>query len=123
MTKSTIKINYNGNVLTYPSDTLYLDIASDLQKYYEHEIVLFIEDEELRELFRVPKDGAEIVPVTLGDPIGNKTYQRSMNLLLYRASPISREERSRRFFISPSAAGITIRSAAASPSIRNIWSA
>lgn len=85
MTKSTIKINYNGNVLTYPSDTLYLDIASDLQKYYEHEIVLFIEDEELRELFRVPKDGAEIVPVTLGDPIGNKTYQRSMNLLLYRA--------------------------------------
>lgn len=85
MTDKMISLKYADRTLTYPEGTSYRKIASDLQDEWEHDIVLFSENGELRELFRSPCDGARIHPVTTSDIDGHRTYQRSMNLLLYRA--------------------------------------
>ncbi len=80
-----ITLYFNGKALTYPEDADYRQVARDLAENSGHDIVLINENGELRELFRRPRDGADIVPVTTADTDGHRTYQRSMNLLLYRA--------------------------------------
>ncbi len=80
-----ILLHCEGQTLQYPDGSDYRAVAADLQKSFDHDIVLIKENGELRELFRRPESGAEIVPVTTADTDGHRTYQRSMNLLLYRA--------------------------------------
>lgn len=85
MTAKQITLQYNGNTLSVRGGETYEAVAKRLQNEYEHAIVLMLENGELRELFRSAKDGAVIRPVTTAETAGHKTYQRSMNLLLYRA--------------------------------------
>lgn len=80
-----ITLHYDGQTMVFPDEADYCAVAAKLQSSFEHDIVLINEDGELRELFRKPKDGAEILPVTTADTDGHRTYQRSINLLLYRA--------------------------------------
>jgi uridine kinase len=80
-----ITLYFEGKALQYPDGADYRQVAADLTAPSGHDIVLIKENGELRELFHRPKDGAEIVPVTTADTDGHRTYQRSMNLLLYRA--------------------------------------
>lgn len=76
----------DGNiVLEYPEGTSFLQIADDFQKYYEHQIVLGCENYKLFELHKVLQKDCEIRFITTGDSVGNKTYKRSMCLMLVKA--------------------------------------
>ena len=70
----------------YPAGTTYLQIAKDFQDQYKYDIVLvFVNQFKLQELHKKLKKDCVLQFVTTGDEIGNKTYRRSMSLMLVKA--------------------------------------
>ena len=51
------------------------------KKKFDHDIVLVLENNKMRELFRKVKDGATVTFLTTGQIDGYNTYRRSATLL------------------------------------------
>lgn len=79
----TLKIN--GKEHSYDEDTTYEKVVADYQAEYDNLITLVVENGKLKELFRKPKDGAEISFITRKDDMGRKTYQRTVILIMVKA--------------------------------------
>lgn len=79
----TLKIN--GKEHSYDEDATYEKVVADYQAEYDNLITLVVENGKLKELFRKPKDGAEISFITRKDDMGRKTYQRTVILIMVKA--------------------------------------
>jgi len=85
-TVQNMKIWVNEKEYEYADGITYLDLAKDFQKDYDTEIVLAIENEKLRELFRPVAAGAKISFETLRDNSGHKAYKRSACMIMLKAA-------------------------------------
>ena len=79
------QITVEGQTLNIKDGTTYLELAKNFQKKYDHDIVLVLENNKMRELFRKVKDGAAVTFLTTGQIDGYNTYRRSATLLLLKA--------------------------------------
>lgn len=79
------QITVEGQTLNIKDGTTYLELAKNFQKEYDHDIVLVLENNKMRELFRKVKDGAAVTFLTTGQIDGYNTYRRSATLLLLKA--------------------------------------
>lgn len=79
-----IRLNVLGEVKEYEPETTYLQVAKEYQNRYEDEILLALRDNHLRELSHVVEEG-EISFVTARDKAGQKSYRRSVTLLMQKA--------------------------------------
>lgn len=85
VSEKTYRIQVNGKTREYEEGTSLEMVARDFQAEYEHPIVLACENHKLLELRKKVKRDCELQFITTGDSIGNKTYKRSMCLLLVKA--------------------------------------
>lgn len=79
------RVQIDGTTYTYDEGTTFEKIANDFQNRYEHRIVLGCEGYRLFELKKTLKRDFELKFITTGDSIGNKTYKRSMCLMMVKA--------------------------------------
>lgn len=79
------QITVEGQTLNIKDGTTYLELAKNFQKKYDHDIVLVLENNKMRELFRKVKDGAAVTFLTTGQIDGYNTYRRSATLLILKA--------------------------------------
>ncbi len=79
------QITVEGQTLNIKDGTTYLELAKNFQKKYDHDIVLVLENNKMRELFRKVKDGAAVTFLTTGQIDGCNKYRRSATLLLLKA--------------------------------------
>ena len=79
------QVKVNDEIREYEEGTCFEVIANDFQHLYEHKIVLGCEKAKLFELRKELKQDCELKFITLGDAVGNKTYKRSMCLMLVKA--------------------------------------
>jgi len=85
MEKVTYRVQVNGEIREYEEGTSFEMIAKDFQGDYEHRIVLGCENYKLFELHKELKRDCDLKFITTGDAVGNKTYKRSMCLMLVKA--------------------------------------
>lgn len=78
------QIIVEGQTLDVKDGTTYLELAKNFQKKFDHDIVLVLENNKMRELFRKVKDGATVTFLTTGQIDGYNTYRRSATLLLLK---------------------------------------
>ncbi len=78
-------VQIGDEIRQYESGTTYRQIAEEWQEQYENDIVLVFVNGRLQELFKTLKEDCIIRFETTGDPIGHKTYKRSMSLMLVKA--------------------------------------
>lgn len=78
-------VQIGGAVREYEKGTSYQMIAQEFQKDFEDDIVLVFVDNKLQELHKTVRRDCTLRFVTTGDPIGHKTYERSMSLMLVKA--------------------------------------
>ncbi len=69
----------------YPAGTKFLDIVKEYQPGYNEPIALVKENGKISELYKEAKKDATLDFVTLSDPIGHKTYERSAIMLCVKA--------------------------------------
>ena len=79
------QIIVEGQTLDVKDGTTYLELAKNFQKKFDHDIVLVLENNKMRELFRKVKDRATVTFLTTGQIDGYNTYRRSATLLLLKA--------------------------------------
>lgn len=79
------RVQIDGTTYTYDEGTTFEKIANDFQNRYEYRIVLGCEGYRLFELKKVLKRDIALKFITTGDSIGNKTYKRSMCLMMVKA--------------------------------------
>lgn len=79
------RVQIDGTTYTYDEGTTFEKIANDFQDRYENRIVLGCEGYRLFELKKTLKRDCELKFITTGDSIGNKTYKRSMCLMMVKA--------------------------------------
>ena len=79
------RVQIDGTTYTYDEGTTFEKIADDFQDRYEHRIVLGCEGYRLFELKKTLKRDCKLKFITTGDSIGNKTYKRSMCLMMVKA--------------------------------------
>ena len=79
------RVQIDGTTYTYDEGTTFEKIANDFQNGYEYRIVLGCEGYRLFELKKVLKRDIALKFITTGDSIGNKTYKRSMCLMMVKA--------------------------------------
>ena len=85
MGKEMYQVQIGEEVRQYEAGTTYGQIAADYQKDYEEDIVLVFVNGKLQELFKKLKSDCTIQFETTAGEIGNKTYRRSINLMLVKA--------------------------------------
>ena len=83
--KKTYRVQVGEVIHEYEEGTMLEEIAKDFQNNYEHQIVLGCENYKLLELRKKLTKDCELKFITLGDDVGNKTYKRSMCLMLVKA--------------------------------------
>lgn len=79
------QVRVNGVARSYEEGTTFETIAKDFQGDYEHQIVLGCEGFRLFELRKTLSRDCELQFITTGDSVGNKTYKRSMCLMMVKA--------------------------------------
>ena len=79
------RVQIDGTTYTYDEGTTFEKIADDFQDRYEHRIVLGCEGYRLFALKKTLKRDCKLKFITTGDSIGNKTYKRSMCLMMVKA--------------------------------------
>lgn len=79
------QVRVNGVARSYEEGTTFETIAKDFQGEYEHQIVLGCEGFRLFELRKTLSRDCELQFITTGDSVGNKTYKRSMCLMMVKA--------------------------------------
>lgn len=89
MEKEQCSVQIEGEYFSYPKGTDYETIAKDYkEKYpekYKNDIVLVFVDGRLQELFKKVKQDCTLYFLTTAEPIGLKTYKRSMCLMLVKS--------------------------------------
>lgn len=85
MEKAKYRVQVNQEVREYEEGTSFEVIAKDFQKNYKNQIVLGSENHKLFELHKKLKKDCNLTFVTTGDSVGNKTYKRSICLMLVKA--------------------------------------
>lgn len=85
MANETYHVQIGDVIREYPAGTSYQEIAEEFQKDYENDIVLVFVNEKLQELHKRLKCDCTMRFETTGDPVGHKTYKRSMSLMLVKA--------------------------------------
>lgn len=78
-------VQIGNKVYQYPEGISYREIAKDFQKDFANDIVLVFVNNKLQELGKTLHQDAEIRFETTKDPVGHKTYKRSMCLMLVKA--------------------------------------
>lgn len=92
-------VTVNGKKKKYGSNTTLETVAADFQADYAGKIVLAKKNGVLRELFRTVGDGGEISFITLSDPVGNATYERSVIFLAVKAFADVDPKRAKDFYV------------------------
>lgn len=85
MENVTIKVIIDEEEKEYPYGTPYSEIAKDYEVSKEHDIVLVMVDNRLRELHKTLKEPCTLSFITTKDAVGSMTYRRSATLLLLKA--------------------------------------
>lgn len=86
MEEKMCKVTVDGKTIEYKAGTKYQTIALDFQKYYDHQIVLaVVEDNRLQELDKTLESDIDLNFITTADKVGFETYKRSMCFLLVKA--------------------------------------
>lgn len=80
-----VKVEINGQIREYPQGIRIMDIATEYQKDYEHDIILAYVNNKLRELFKKVDKDCSIRFVTIAEDAGHKTYIRGMILIMLKA--------------------------------------
>ena len=83
--KKQYRVQVGEVIREYEVGTTFEVIAQDFQKDYEHQIVLACENYKLLELRKKLDCDRKVRFITTADSVGNKTYKRSMCLLLVKA--------------------------------------
>lgn len=83
--KTYYTVEINGKKREYPAGSTLLKIAEDVQPEYKHDIVLAQTGSRLLELNHELERDCSLKFVTTGDPVGNKTYKRSVCFMLVKA--------------------------------------
>ena len=83
--KKQYRVQVGEVIREYEEGTSFEVIAQDFQKDYEHQIVLACENYKLLELRKKLDCDHKVRFITTADSVGNKTYKRSMCLLLVKA--------------------------------------
>mgnify|MGYP004466795517 FL=1 len=78
-------VHVDGTDREFKKGTTYQEIARICQQKYQHDIVLVFVDGRLQELFKTLEKDCELKFVTTADPLGYKSYRRSMSLMLVKA--------------------------------------
>ncbi len=85
MEKIKYRVQVGDEIREYEAGTLLEVVARDFQEKYEHQIVLASEHYKLLELTKPLQKDCELDFITTGDTVGNRTYKRSMCLMLVKA--------------------------------------
>ena len=85
MEKMRYRVQIGEQIREYEEGTTFETIAKDFQGDYPDQIVLGCENFKLFELHKKLKGDCNIKFITTGDDVGNKTYKRSMCLMLVKA--------------------------------------
>lgn len=85
MDKQMYLVQIGDEKRQYAEGTTFEEIAKEYEKQYEHQIVLVFENEKLQELRKTVTKDCNLRFVTTGDSVGQKTYRRSMCLMLVKA--------------------------------------
>lgn len=85
MEKMKYRVQVNEEIREYEEGTTFEMVAKDFQKNYKYPIVLGCEKNKLFELRKKLKRDCNLRFITTGDPVGNKTYKRSICLMLVKA--------------------------------------
>ena len=83
--KKQYRVQVGEVIREYEEGTTLEVVAKDFQKDYAHQIVLACEDYKLLELRKKLDCDRKLRFITTADSVGNKTYKRSMCLLLVKA--------------------------------------
>lgn len=83
--KKKYRVQVGEETREYVEGTTFEVIAKDFQEKYANQIVLGCEGYKLFELRKTLSKDCEIKFITTGDDVGNKTYKRSMCLMLVKA--------------------------------------
>ena len=78
-------VHVDGTDKKFKKGTPYQELARTYQQEYQHDIVLVFVDGRLQELFKTLETDCELKFVTTADPLGYKSYRRSMSLMLVKA--------------------------------------
>lgn len=78
-------IKINGICKNYPEGTSYLDISREYQKDYEHDIILVLINNRLRELNKQVESDGELSFITTAEQTGRLTLTRGLILMMLRA--------------------------------------
>ena len=79
------RVQVGEEIREYVEGTTFEEIAKDFQEKYENQIVLGSEAHKLFELRKELLGDCGIQFITTRDDVGNKTYKRSMCLMLVKA--------------------------------------
>ncbi len=85
MGKIKYRVQVKDEVREYTEGTTLEVVAKDFQHNYENQIVLACENYKLLELRKTLNKDCNLEFVTTGDTAGNRTYKRSMCLMLVKA--------------------------------------
>ena len=85
MNETLYTVRVNGTDRKFKAGTTYQEIARACQAEYPYDIVLVFADGRLQELFKTLEKDSELKFVTTADPLGYKSYRRSMSLMLVKA--------------------------------------
>ena len=80
-----VTVGEETETLYYPEGTPYGEIVKDFEHRRRIPVVLVMVGNKLRELHKRLHGDCRLSLITTADDIGNKTYKRSMNLLLLKA--------------------------------------
>lgn len=80
-----VKVVIQGVEKEYQKGTTFLEISQEYQKEYEDDIILVMQNNKLRELFKSVEKDCKIDFVTTRDGAGSKTYMRGMTLVMLKA--------------------------------------
>ena len=78
-------ITIAGKQTEYAEGTPFETIAQEYQKEFNNTIALVMENGKIRELHKKVKKDAVLEFITLSNPIGHKTYERSAIMLMVKA--------------------------------------
>ncbi len=79
------RVRIGDEIRLYAAGTTYHEIAMEYQKDYEDDIVLVFVNGKLQELFKRLKGDCTLAFETTAGEIGNRTYRRSIKLMMVKA--------------------------------------
>ncbi|MGN0505552.1 MAG: nucleoside kinase, partial [Lachnospiraceae bacterium] len=80
-----MNIILHGETKSYADGTSLFEISRDVAESYPHPIIVASVNGNLRELSKIPADGATVEFLTTASDVGNKTYIRGLILLFLKA--------------------------------------